>query len=145
MEFIAAGEIIGEAHQVRTVGLKGRRQMPDGNYRFIDMYCIDPSCDCRKTMIQVFLDDVHVSTINYGWEPEAYYREWLGFPEDEVAYTVMSGASIDITSPNKVSPGGMLAFFNSLLDDRWLGKLKSHYAAVKQKLAREADTEETNS
>jgi len=74
MEFVPAGEIIGAAHQVRTVGLRNSRQLPDGDYRFVDTYCTDPSCDCRKTMILVYRNDVHVSTINFGWEPQSFYQ-----------------------------------------------------------------------
>lgn len=68
MEFVPAGEFIGEEHQVRTVGLRDSRQLPDGDYRFVDTYCTDPTCDCRKTMIIVYRNDVHVSTINFGRE-----------------------------------------------------------------------------
>ena len=53
MEFIPAGEIIGDAHQVRTVTIRKDPLLPDGEYGFIDTYCADPDCDCRKTMIQV--------------------------------------------------------------------------------------------
>jgi len=41
MDFVPAGKIIGEAHQVRTVGLRDSRQLPDGDYRFVDTYCTD--------------------------------------------------------------------------------------------------------
>ena len=134
MEFAPAGEIIGAAHQVRTVRLADSPQLPDGDYRFIDMYCIDPSCDCRKAMIQVYRNDVLVSTINYGWESPDFYQKWMGCPKDHDITTAMSGATIDVSSPDGVSPRGMLAFFNALLNDRWIAKFKEHYAAVKRAL-----------
>ncbi|MDA0577352.1 MAG: hypothetical protein O3B24_04565 [Verrucomicrobia bacterium] len=134
MEFIPAGKIIGASHQMRTVGIRDSRQLPDGNYRFVDTYCKDPSCDCRKTMILVFLKDVHVSTINFGWEPESYYQEWMGSKADPITGE-MSGASIDITSPDGVSAKGMLAFFIALLDEDWIARFRAHYAAVKLKLS----------
>ncbi len=135
MEFVPAGEFIGDAHQVRTVGLRDSRQLPDGNYRFVDTYCTDPACDCRKTMILVYRDDVHVSTVNFGWESVAFYRQWMGgTPENDTGVS-MSGASIDITSPDGVSPRGMLAFFLALLDENWTAKFRKHYAAVKMRVA----------
>jgi len=136
MDFVPAGEIIGEAHQVRTVGLRDSRQLPDGNYRFVDTYCTDPSCDCRKTMILVYRNDVHVSTINFGWETDAFYQKWMGNSKDEEVTALMSGATIDITSPDRVPPQGMLAFFMALLDDNWRAKFRTHYAAVKTTLAK---------
>lgn len=135
MEFVPAGEFIGDAHQVRTVGLRDSRQLPDGNYRFVDMYCTDPACDCRKTMILVYRDDVHVSTINFGWESAAFYQEWIGDSHEDDIGVSMNGASIDITSPDGVSPRGMLAFFLALLDENWLAKFKKHYAGVKIRVA----------
>lgn len=135
MEFAPAGEIIGAAHQVRTVRLADSRQLPDGDYRFIDMYCTDPACDCRKTMIHVYHNDVLVSTINFGWESSDFYQKWMGCPKDYNIDPAMDGASIDISSPDGVSSQGMLAFFNALLDEQWIAKFKTHYAAVKQKLA----------
>ncbi len=77
MEFVPAGEFIGAAHRVRTVELADSPHLPDGEYSFVDTYCIDPACDCRKTMIVVYRDGVHVSTINFGWETAAFYRKWM--------------------------------------------------------------------
>lgn len=134
MEFAPAGEFIGDAHQVRTVGLRDSRQLPDGDYRFVDTYCTDPECDCRKTMIIVYRNDVHVSTINFGWESAAFYREWMGDSSEDDMGLPISGASIDITSPDGVPPSGMLAFFYALLDENWTSKFKTHYAGVKARV-----------
>lgn len=135
MDFSPAGEFIGEAHQVRTVGLRHSRELPGGDYRFLDTYCTDPSCDCRKTIILVYRNDIHVSTIHYGWESDAFYRKWMGSAFDDNNDLPMSGASIDISSPNHVPPKAMLAFFQALLDDNWIAKFKTHYAGVKKKIA----------
>ena len=134
MEFTPAGEIIGKEHQVRTVRIVDSSQLPDGEYRFIDMYCTDPSCDCRKTMIQVFHNGAFVSTINFGWEPPSFYKKWMGGKWDDEIMPHMHGASIDITSPNRVSPEGILGLFNALLDEKWIEIFKKHYGAVKAKL-----------
>ena len=135
MKFVPAGEIIGEAHRIRTVGLRDSPQLPDGDYTFIDMYCTDPSCDCRKTMIQVMHDDIHVATINFGWESPEFYQQWMGGDIDE-SMPPLHGATIDITSPNKVSPQGILALFNALLDQKWISIMQDHYSAVKAHLAK---------
>ena len=139
MSFVPAGEIIGQAHRVRTIELRDSPQLPDGEYAFIDSYCTDPTCDCRKTMIQVMHDGDHVSTINYGWESPEFYRQWVGGDPDESMYR-MCGATIDFTSPNKVSPEGMLALFHALLNEKWLAMIKKNYKVVKKQLA---DTEAT--
>jgi hypothetical protein len=131
MEFIPAGEIIGEAHQVRSVRIAQSPQLPDGEYSFIDMYCSDPGCDCRKTMIQVMHNGRLVSIINYGWESSAFYKKWMGSSAEDNLFPAMHGASIDITSPNLVSGEGVLGLFNALLNDMWVAKFKHHYKEVK--------------
>ncbi|MDD2598985.1 MAG: hypothetical protein PHO37_07160 [Kiritimatiellae bacterium] len=37
MTFVPAGEIIGEAHNIRVVSLRDSPQLPDGEYAFIDL------------------------------------------------------------------------------------------------------------
>ena len=136
MEFLPAGEIIGEAHQVRTVSIRQSPQLPDGEYSFIDMYCADPGCDCRKTMIQVTHNGKLVSVINYGWESATFYENWMGSSARDNPMPKMQGASIDITSPDLVSTHGILALFNALLNDIWIAKFKRHYDEVKAAMSK---------
>lgn len=131
MEFIPAGEVIGDAHQVRSVRIAQSPQLPDGEYSFIDMYCSDPSCDCRKTMIQVLHNGRLVSIINYGWESAAFYKKWMGSSAEDNSFPAMNGVSIDITSPNLVNEENVLGLFNFLLNDMWVAKFKRHYIEVK--------------
>lgn len=131
MKFIPAGEIIGDAHQVRTVSIKRSPQLPDGEYSFVDMYCADPECDCRKTMIQVMHNGKLVSVINYGWEAATFYENWMGSSAKDKMMPKMHGASIDISSPNLVGREGVLALFNALINDMWIAKFKRHYDQVK--------------
>ncbi len=140
MEFKPAGEIIGIAHQVRTVGLKDGPQLPDGYYTFVDFYCTKASCDCRRTLIQVLLNGTHVSTIGFGWESPEFYKKWMGAKSDDDYMPQMHGATVDFTSPDKVSPQGMLAFFNALLDEKWIAVFKYNYDAVKAQLANNRKT-----
>jgi len=136
MEFIPAGEVIGEAHQVRTVSIVQSPQLPGGEYSFIDMYCADPECDCRKTMIQVMHNGKPVSVINFGWESDSYYENWMGGSAEDNPMPQMHGASIDITSPDLVSRKGILSLFNALLNDMWIAKFKQHYDKMKLAMAK---------
>ena len=139
MDFIPAGEVVGEAHQVRTVEIARSPQLPDGEYSFIDSYCTDPACDCRKTMIQVMHEGRLVSIINYGWENRTFYEKWMGSSAEDDSMPEMHGASIDITSPDLVNPDGVLGLFNALLDEAWIAKFRRHYADIKAALADKAE------
>lgn len=131
MEFIPAGEIIGNDHQVRTVAIALNPHIFGGEYRFIDTYCSESGCDCRKSMIQVLHNDKLVSIINYGWESAAFYKNWMKSDENDATMPSMTGASVDISSPNLVDPAGVLSLFNALLDDNWAAKFKLHYKKFK--------------
>lgn len=59
--------------------------IPMGIYAFIEFFCVDPDCDCRKTSIQV-IDEASktvMASIHYGWESEEYYTDLFG--EDKYA------------------------------------------------------------
>ena len=135
MSFIPAGQILGETTRVRTLTLRGHPDLPDGAYGLVDTYCTDPGCDCRKSMILVHLDRRHVSTINYGWETGAFYQAWYGAPLDAQTLAEMQGPCIDISSPNLVPPGPMLAFFIELLDERYREHLRTQYSRFRAAVA----------
>ena len=129
--FRPAGDVIGMKHRVRSVVISDDSFLPSGEYAFIDHYCTDTKCDCRKTIIQVLHDGELVSVISYGWESPKYYCEWMGMGADDDIAKEMSGVSIDMNSPDKVSRDGMLILFNHLLDDTWIGIIKDHYKMVR--------------
>ena len=56
-----------------------RNDLPDGNYGFIEMYCDEPNCDCRRVMVLVLRPETGTNkpwaTINYGWESEGFYQK----------------------------------------------------------------------
>ena len=135
MKFVPAGEIIGDAHRVRTVRIAQSPQLPDGEYSFFDMYCSDPGCDCRKTMIQVLHEGRPVSIINYGWETPSFYKGWMQSAVDDADVSSMAGASIDISSPDLVGRDGVLALFHALLNEEWIQLIKRHYRLVKSRQA----------
>ena len=70
------------AREMRSVTVSGRTDIPDGEYGFLELFCDDPGCDCRRVMIDVLRADTELNkiwaTINYGWESLAFYKKWGG-------------------------------------------------------------------
>jgi len=70
------------ARETRCVTVTGRSDLPDGEYGFIELYCDEPGCDCRRVMIDVLRADTEWNkiwaTINYGWESLEFYKKWSG-------------------------------------------------------------------
>ena len=52
---------------------------PAGPYGFLEFYCDEMDCDCRRALLQVIRPDTGEkvwATINFGWETPEYYRTW---------------------------------------------------------------------
>ena len=72
--------------ETRSVTVTGRQDLPDGEYGFVELYCDEPGCDCRRVMIDVLRPETGWrkiwATINYGWESLDFYRKWGGGGSD---------------------------------------------------------------
>jgi len=46
-------------------------RIPPGRYGFVESYCVDPACDCRRVMVNVLSAEQrsHLATINHAFEP----------------------------------------------------------------------------
>ncbi len=132
MNFIPAGEIIGDEHQVLKTNVLEGSYLPNGEYAFVDFYCTDPKCDCRKTIIKIYHDKKHVSTVNYGWEKPAFYAKW-GKIDDQMSRD-MSGLSIDFMSPDLMDSPTALRLMKALLDEAWIAKIQLTYGKIRKVL-----------
>ena len=59
------------ANECRTVVPFGRADLPARTFVFMEAYCADSQCDCRRVMLNVVDAETHdhVATINYAFEP----------------------------------------------------------------------------
>ena len=55
----------------RTPISVGRADLPQRTFVFMEAYCADPHCHCRRVMLNVIDAETHnrVATINYAFEP----------------------------------------------------------------------------
>lgn len=130
--FLPAGKILGPQCQVRSVVLTEDPYLPEGEYTFVDTYCNDHTCDCRKTIIQIFHGGKIVSIVSFGWESPAFYLRWMNSTKLRQVAEEMSGASIDFSSPNLVSPEGILLLIRHLLDEKWISILRENYRLIRR-------------
>ena len=130
--FIPAGELLGPECQVRTVVLAADPYLPSGAYTFLDTYCTDNTCDCRKTIMQIFHEKKLVSIVSFGWESPKFYLRWLHSTQDHELAEEMSGVSIDLSSPDIVSRQGILLLVNHLMDKNWISRIKENYRLIRK-------------
>jgi hypothetical protein len=121
--------------ETRTVTVRGRADLPDGQYAFLEMYCDEVGCDCRRVLIQVVSAPPQLriwATINYGWETAAFYADWIGDPE---AGKEAQGASLDpLGRQSQYSPTLLELFEFVIQDEQYVERLQRHYALFKSKI-----------
>lgn len=123
---------IGERalEETRTVLLAGFGSVPDGEYGFLEYYCDESGCDCRRVLLQVFRLDTGKkvwATINYGWESPSFYLRWTGGDAEA------AGAVLDPLNTQTEYAAALLTVLKEieLQDPTYVARLRRHYAEFK--------------
>ena len=120
--------------EMRTVIVVEGTSLPPGPYGFLEFYCDEVACDCRRVLFHVIRPDTAEkvwATINFGWETPEYYRKWSrgGDMANE-----MASASLDPLGPQTKHAPELLRLFKEYAqsDAAYVARLKKHYAALKR-------------
>jgi hypothetical protein len=119
--------------------------LPSAQYSFIEMFCDEPGCDCRRVFFTVVssADNATKAVIAWGWETPAFYRKWLGMGDPDIIRD-LKGPVLNLTSPqSNLAPALLKLFQNVLLQDSaYIERVKRHYdmfrATVDKKPARKS-------
>jgi hypothetical protein len=109
--------------------------LPPAEYSFLELFCDEPGCDCRRVFFSVISSRTRdlEAVITYGWESTTFYRKWLGHsdPHDVIE---LKGPSLNLGSPQSVIAPALLELFrNVLLPDRaFIDRVKSHYRLFRE-------------
>jgi Plasmid pRiA4b ORF-3-like protein len=119
----------GTSVETRKLLVRGAKGLPDGQYRFVELYCDEPGCDCRRVVVQVWdEDDRPLATFNYGWESPEYYAKWSKYGDLTMAKE-MASLTREPFGPQSQYTGALMAQFKKALSDPgYVAKLKQHYA-----------------
>lgn len=125
--------------EMRSATVPDRPGLPAGTYGFLELYCDEPDCDCRRVILQVVSPDSGAkvwATINYGWETAEFYRQW-SHADDELH--PLHGACLDPLNRQTERAPALLALFRWVLtDESYVARLKRHYELFKQAVRSEA-------
>jgi len=111
--------------------------LPPGHYGFLEMYCDEEGCDCRRVFLTVVSSarGKVEAVIAWGWEKPAFYAKWM---HDDDPQTVASlvGPILNFGSPaTKLAPALLLLFENVLLkDQKYVERIKRHYRMFRDKI-----------
>lgn len=143
MSYVAFHERFREIAQreIRTVTLLREHDfgLPAGDYAFLEMFCDEPGCDCRRVFFYVVSSrrrDVE-AVIAYGWESREFYARWMrsNDPQDIAG---LQGPVLNLFSPqSKHAPAVLDLFKKVLLRDRaYIDRVKEHYRMFRAEIDR---------
>jgi hypothetical protein len=120
--------------ETRYFAVRGYRGLPDDEYAFLEFYCNEPDCDCRRVHLVVISRDMPgkiLATISYGWESVEFYKKWA---EDESADEDYQGPILEpFGEQTKLAPHLLRLFKEfALEDDDYVNRLRRHYRMFKQ-------------
>ena len=106
------------AHVLRP----GNFNLPVDEYGFLESYCDQNDCDCRRAMISVFGANQGKVLASIG----------LGFDSGEVG----AGPFLDPLGPQSIHSQDLLRLFTNVINDDpdYLARLQQHYTQYKEKI-----------
>ena len=117
------------ARETRSVIVPHKEDLPSGEYGFIELYCDEPNCDCRRVVVTVLRPETgwkSWAVINYGWESVKFYKKWAGAPAGD--RSEWQGPDLDPLSEQTPYAPALLNLFKWLLESPdYVERLKKHY------------------
>jgi hypothetical protein len=130
-------EIAKSETRTLTILHEGDYDLPAGSYGFLEMFCNEPGCDCRRVFFCVVSEKSNriEAYIAYGWETPSYYRKWLGSDEPQ-AITELMGPALNVGSPQSSLAPALLNLVREVLlrDEAYLERIKRHYHLFRAKI-----------
>lgn len=112
--------------------------LPADEYVYLEHYCEDLSCDCRRVFLQVIAKNQPgkiFASINYGWEKEAFCRKRMPW-DPGAAGQVIRGELDPINEQSEFAEEFLDIFRRVVLDEVYRLRLRRHYRQFREEFAR---------
>ena len=111
--------------------------LPAAQYSFLEMFCDEKGCDCRRVMFSV-VSSIGLrfeAVIVYGWESREFYAKWMG-DDDPLSIDNLLGPVLNISSPQSDIAPAILALAKDLLltDVAYIERVKRHYKMFRSRI-----------
>ena len=131
--------------ETRTVTLLEHSDfnLPPAHYSFLEMFCDEPGCDCRRVFFSVVssLQQDTKAVIAWGWEEREFYAKWMG-DNDPSVIDGLKGPALNLAGPQSNLAPALLDLFREVLlqDTSYVERVKRHYAMFRKKIDGKAKT-----
>ena len=147
MPFAPLYELFPEiaASETRSIAILSSEELPLGKYGFVELFCNEEGCDCRRVFINVVAeaDGPHstaanpLATISYGWEAESFYRDWASFPLSKADLEELKGPALaSMSRQTKYAPMFLQQFETLLQDEAYAARIVRHYQMYRDAIDR---------
>ena len=112
--------------------------LPADEYAYLEFYCEDLNCDCRRVFLQVIAKGQPgkvFASISYGWEKESFYRKRMPWDPDAAKGTVR-GELDPLNEQSEFAEEFLDLFRRVVLDQPYRLRLRRHYQLFRDELAR---------
>lgn len=103
--------------ETRSAEVLPGQALPAGQYGFIEFYCEDRNCDCRRVILSVLRPQTGQkiwATIGYGWEPAEFYDKWNHGSAGD--FGDLKGPYLDPFNPQSEYSEEILEVFRTVLE-----------------------------
>ena len=112
-------------------------KVPAGEYSFVELFCNERDCDCRRVFFAVFASNGNeqVAVIAYGWESYEFYVKWSHEDSPDLIHN-LQGPVLNLGSPQSDISENILEMFKMHLmqDDYYMERVKKHYKMFRSKV-----------
>jgi hypothetical protein len=123
--------------ETRTMTVPEGAPLPAGTYGFLEFFCEEPGCDCRRVVVSVLSKETGrvMATLSYGWDTVEFYRKWSH--DDELAES-MAGVSLEPFGEQTQWAQVLLAAFREMIstDTAYGKRIQRHYQMFKRRSPR---------
>jgi len=115
--------------------------LPAAEYSFLEMFCDDPGCDCRRVIFTVTssAEKDTVAVIAWGWELRAFYIKWMRYDDPNIINELM-GPSLNFGSRQASFAPALVKLFQDVLlpDVAYTQRVKRHYYMFREAVDKKA-------
>ncbi len=124
-----------------TVFANSNVGLPAGDYGFLEMFCDEAGCDCRRVFFYVVSSlrkDVE-AVVAWGWEDRAFYERWMK-ENDPLVLDALKGPALNLGSPQTRLASALLDLVATVLlqDSEYVQRVKAHYRMFREHVERGA-------
>jgi len=126
-----------ETRSLRFMDPDPRSPLAGAWFTLEEMYCNEDGCDCRRVFLHVWTSGRPgpEAVIAWGWEPRAYYVEWMG-DDDPLIIDSVVGPALNLSSPQTELAQPLLEQVKEMLskDAAYTARIQEHYRLFREQI-----------